>query len=102
MSGNAPHASQTSHTFPPHDIVEIVAVRREPGAPGPETTVIRLLALLPSHWESTPLVEPGRVRLCIRLTGTDGPGAVRETVAAVLADPALRGWSEERADRGTR
>lgn len=76
--------------------IEVLTVRRTPTAPAPETTAIRLLGLLPGHWFCEPLVEPGRIRLRVHLTGTPGPEAVHEAITTVLADPALRGWTEQR------
>lgn len=72
--------------------VDIVAVRSEACAPGGETTVVRLLGLLPHHWSCLPDVEEDRVRLRVALSGTGGSDAVRAEVAAVMADSALRGW----------
>ncbi|MCF6526619.1 hypothetical protein [Streptomyces sp. JJ36] len=80
----------TSHAY-----VDVAAVRRSPSAPCAETTVIRLLGLLPSHWSCVPEVQPGRVRLRVLLAGTGGVTAVRRAVSAVLDDPALRGWHPE-------
>jgi hypothetical protein len=72
--------------------VDIVVTRREPCAPGGETTVVRLLGLLPAHWSCLPEVERDRVRLRVVVDSTDGCDAVRAEVAAVMADPAMRGW----------
>lgn len=74
---------------------DVVVVRREPCAPGGETTAVRLLGLLPPHWSCLPEVERERVRLRVLLGSTDGRDAVRAEVAAVLADPAMRGWHAE-------
>ncbi|WP_340563367.1 hypothetical protein [Streptomyces sp. GSL17-111] len=75
--------------------VEIVVVRRSVAAPVGQTTVVRLLGLLPSHWRCVPQVETDRIRLRVALPGTGGRAAVRRVVADVLADRALRGWAEE-------
>jgi hypothetical protein len=75
--------------------MDIVVVRREPCAPGGETTVIRLLGLLPPYWSCLPEVERDRVVLHVMLGSTDGSDAVRTEVEEVMADPAMRGWSAE-------
>ncbi|MGW2014645.1 hypothetical protein [Streptomyces sp. NPDC001927] len=73
--------------------VDVVAVRHDATAPAGPTTVIRLLCLLPGHWACTPQVAADRIRLRIALDGDVDHPAVRRTVAAVLADAALHGWS---------
>lgn len=75
--------------------VDVVAVRSSPSAPVGETTVIRLLGLLPPHWCCAPDVQQDRVRLRVLLDGTGGGEAVRRAVARVMADSALRGWRAE-------
>ncbi|WP_247597667.1 hypothetical protein [Streptomyces sp. RKND-216] len=75
--------------------MDIVVVRREPCAPGGETTVVRLLGLLPPHWSCLPEVERDRVVLHVMLGSTDGCDAVRTEVEEVMADPAMRGWFAE-------
>lgn len=75
--------------------VDIVAVRSSPTAPGGETTVVRLLGLLPPHWCCLPEVRRDRVRLRIALDGTGGSAEVRRAVEGVMADSALRGWHTE-------
>ncbi|MFR9673182.1 hypothetical protein [Streptomyces sp. TR06-5] len=72
--------------------VDIVVVRDECRAPGGETTVVRLLGLLPANWSCLPEVERDRVRLRVLLGTTGGWDAVRAEVAAVMADSAMRGW----------
>ncbi|MCT4353379.1 hypothetical protein M5362_09590 [Streptomyces sp. Je 1-79] len=73
--------------------VDVVAVRHDATAPAGQTTVIRLLGLLPAHWACAPVVAADRILLRIALDGETDPPAVRGTVATVLADAALRGWS---------
>ncbi len=75
--------------------VDIVVVRRSVAAPVGQTTVVRLLGLLPPCWRCVPQVETDHVRLRVALPGTGGRAAVRRAVADVLADRALRGWAEE-------
>lgn len=75
--------------------VDIVVVRDEPWAPRGETTVVRLLGLLPGHWSLLPEVQQDRVRLRVLVDGPEGCDAVRAAVAAVMADTAMRGWHAE-------
>ncbi|MEU1279142.1 hypothetical protein [Streptomyces sp. NPDC005805] len=75
--------------------VDVVAVRHDGSAPAGQTTVIRLLGLLPAHWSCTPEVSTDRVCLRIVPDGRTDRAAVRRAVARVLADTALCGWSEE-------
>ncbi|MES9510112.1 hypothetical protein ABWJ92_27455 [Streptomyces sp. NPDC000609] len=76
--------------------VDLVAVRRDRTAATGETTVVRLLSLLPAHWLCTPRsVGPDRITLRIGLDEAVDPGAVRRAVAGALADRALDGWAEE-------
>ncbi|MFJ1622949.1 hypothetical protein ACIODX_21640 [Streptomyces sp. NPDC088190] len=76
--------------------VDLVAVRRDGTAATGETTVVRLLSLLPAHWLCTPRsVGPDRITLRIALDEAVDPGAVRRAVAGALADRALDGWAEE-------
>lgn len=75
--------------------VDIVVVRDESRAPGGETTVVRLLGLLPATWSCVPEVERDRVRLRVLLGSTAGCDAVRAEVAEVMADTAMRGWHAE-------
>ncbi|MFF2960389.1 MULTISPECIES: hypothetical protein [unclassified Streptomyces] len=77
--------------------VDVVAVRRDGAAPTGETTVVRLLSLLPAHWACTPrAVGPDRIALRIALTPAVDGRAVRRAVSSALADRALEGWAEER------
>ncbi|MFJ3582388.1 hypothetical protein ACIPPS_09140 [Streptomyces sp. NPDC090127] len=73
--------------------VDVVAVRHDGTAPAGPTTVIRLLCLLPGHWSCAPEVSADRIRLRIALDEDVVRTAVHGTVAAVLADAALHGWS---------
>ncbi|MFF2011611.1 hypothetical protein ACFVWY_21385 [Streptomyces sp. NPDC058195] len=76
--------------------VDVVAVRRDGTAATGETTVVRLLSLLPAHWLCTPrAVGPDRIDLRIDLDGTAGRGEVRRAVAGAFADRALDGWTAE-------
>ncbi|MFJ6012694.1 hypothetical protein [Streptomyces sp. NPDC092952] len=75
--------------------VDLVAVRRDATAATGETTVVRLLSLLPAHWLCTPrTVGPDRIDLRIDLDGSVDRGEVRRRVAGAFADRALTGWAE--------
>jgi hypothetical protein len=80
---------------PTPDSVDVVTVRCHGSAPSGETTVVRLLGLLPADWSCTPEVTSDRVRLRIELGGGTDRDMVRRVVREVLADAALRGWTEE-------
>ncbi|MFD4230542.1 hypothetical protein [Streptomyces sp. NPDC058545] len=75
--------------------IDVVTVRRDSAAPTGETTVVRLLGLLPAHFACTPEVGPDRVRLRIELGGSTDCRAVRREVSRVLEDTALHGWTQE-------
>lgn len=77
------------------DTVEVVTVRRDSSAPSGETTVVRLLGLLPATWSCTSEVGPDRVRLWIDLAGGTDRSTVRHALREVLADTALYGWDQE-------
>lgn len=77
------------------DRIDVVVVRRDSTAPSGETTVVRLLGLLPSHWSCAVDVGPDRVGLRIGPAGTADAPAVERAVSRVLADAALRGWVRE-------
>ncbi|MFD4024256.1 hypothetical protein ACFWRV_12160 [Streptomyces sp. NPDC058576] len=77
-------------------VADVVVVRRDRAAPTGWTTVVRLLGLLPGHWACHPEVDQDRVVLRIELAGATDASAVRRAVSCVLADTALRGWTEER------
>ncbi|MFD7236373.1 hypothetical protein ACFWAT_13835 [Streptomyces syringium] len=96
--------------------VVITAVRHDPGAAPGQTTVIRVLSMLPAHWVCVPVADQDSFELRVRLqgatgatgaTGVAGPAgpagpagtsgtedaeAVSARVARVFEDPALRGW----------
>lgn len=72
--------------------VEIVAVRRSPGASSGETAVVRVLGLLPFDWVCAPCAERNRITLLVRLDGTGGREAVRAAVARAFQDRGLAGW----------
>ncbi|MGW1430436.1 hypothetical protein ACWD6K_17710 [Streptomyces sp. NPDC002431] len=75
--------------------VDLIAVRRDATAATGETTVVRLLSLLPAHWLCTPrAVGPDRIELRIDLDGSADRGEVRRRVAGAFADRALTGWAE--------
>lgn len=77
--------------------VDVVTVRRDSTAPTGETTVVRLLSLLPAHWACTPhSVGSDRIALRIGLTRTVDRPTVHRAVSGALADRALEGWTEER------
>ncbi|MEV1050317.1 hypothetical protein ACFWZR_06925 [Streptomyces sp. NPDC059017] len=76
--------------------VDVVAVRDDRSAPAGETTVIRLLGLLPGHWPCLPEVRADRIRLRIALDAVTDPRAVSRAVSRALADSGLRGWSHDR------
>lgn len=76
--------------------VEVVTVREDSAAPSAETTVIRLLGLLPHHWRCVPEAAGDRVRLWIARDGGTSDTDIHRTVRAVLADAALWGWTEQR------
>ncbi|MER5847905.1 hypothetical protein ABT126_12800 [Streptomyces sp. NPDC002012] len=77
--------------------VDMVTVRRDSTAPTGETTVVRLLSLLPAHWTCNPCsVGPDRIALRIALNPAVDRQAVRRAVSSALADRALEGWAEER------
>ncbi|MFB7914575.1 hypothetical protein [Streptomyces sp. NPDC056061] len=83
-------------TVPGTGHIDLVAVRRDGAAATGETTVVRLLSLLPAHWTCTPRsVGPDRITLRIALDGGVDRGTVRLAVAGALADRALDGWAEE-------
>ncbi|MEU3216880.1 hypothetical protein [Streptomyces sp. NPDC006971] len=76
--------------------IDLVTVRRDSTAPTGETTVVRLLSLLPAHWACAPRsVGPDRIALRIALSRTVDDGTVRRAVARALADRALDGWAQE-------
>lgn len=75
-------------------VAHVVLVRRDRAAPSGWTTVVRLLGLLPGHWSCHPEVGQDRVVLRVELAGATDAPAVRRAVSCVLADTALRGWTE--------
>ncbi|MGI5529285.1 hypothetical protein ACQEVX_18370 [Streptomyces syringium] len=77
--------------------VVITAVRHDPGAAPGQTTVIRVLSMLPAHWVCTPVADQDGFELRVRLQGAaeaEGAEAVSARVARVFEDPALRGWRQ--------
>lgn len=74
------------------EYVDVVAVRDDRSAPAGQTTVVRLLGLLPAHWPCRPEVRADRIRLRIALDAATDP----HTVSRALADSGLRGWSRDR------
>ncbi|MFD5200047.1 hypothetical protein ACFWM7_07780 [Streptomyces sp. NPDC058375] len=77
-------------------VADVIVVRRDRAAPTGWTTVVRLLGLLPAHWACHTDVAQDRVALRIELAGATDASTVRRAVSCVLADTALRGWTEER------
>ncbi|MEV8286600.1 MULTISPECIES: MBT domain-containing protein [Streptomyces] len=79
--------------------VEVVTVREDSAAPSAETTVIRLLGLLPRHLRCVPEVAEvagDRVRLWIARDVATSDSDIHRAVRAVLADAALWGWTQQR------
>ncbi|GGK09796.1 hypothetical protein GCM10011583_47440 [Streptomyces camponoticapitis] len=76
--------------------VEVVTVREDSTAPSAETTAVRLVGLLPPHWRCVPEVAGDRVRLWIERERGTSDTDIRRRVREVLADTALRGWTEQR------
>lgn len=73
--------------------VDVVTVRGDRTAPTGETTVVRLLGLLPAQWSYDPEVDTDRIRLRIGLAGPTDSDAVDRAVSRALADATLRGWA---------
>lgn len=78
--------------------VVITAVRHDPTAAPGQTTVIRVLSLLPAHWVCAPVADQDSFELRVRgaagPSGREDTGEVSARVAAVFEDPALRGWRQ--------
>ncbi|MEE1795370.1 hypothetical protein PUR28_32115 [Streptomyces sp. BE308] len=75
---------------------DVAVVRRDRTAPTGETTVVRLLGMLPAHWTCSPgAVGQDRVVLRVELGGGTDETAVRLAFSRVLSDAALHGWSRE-------
>ncbi|MEW2579332.1 hypothetical protein [Streptomyces syringium] len=72
--------------------VVITAVRHDPGAAPGQTTVIRVLSMLPAHWVCTPVADRDSFELRVRPHGAEDAEAVSARVARAFEDPALRGW----------
>ncbi|MEU2856267.1 hypothetical protein [Streptomyces syringium] len=72
--------------------VVMAAVRHDPGAAPGQTTVIRVLSMLPAHWVCVPVADQDSFELRVRPHGAEDAEAVSARVAAVFKDPALRGW----------
>lgn len=75
--------------------VEVVTVREDSTAPSAETTVIRLLGLLPAHWRCVPEAAEDRIRLWIARDAATTDTDIHRAVRAVLSDTALWGWAEQ-------
>ncbi|MFI1254696.1 hypothetical protein ACH4U6_12985 [Streptomyces netropsis] len=75
--------------------VVITAVRHDPGAAPGQTTVIRVLSMLPAHWVCAPVADQDGFELHVRFQGAaEDAEAVSAHVARVFQDPALRGWRQ--------
>ncbi|MEU8776228.1 hypothetical protein [Streptomyces sp. NPDC048606] len=78
---------------------EVVLVRAGPEGAAAESTVMRLVALLPARWTFSQRVTDDRITMLID-TSADTPAAarteaVRDWLARTLADGSLRGWRAE-------
>ncbi|MGW4503035.1 hypothetical protein ACWENO_00180 [Streptomyces sp. NPDC004436] len=89
---------------------EVVLVRAGPEAAPAETTVMRLVGLLPAHWTCAQRLAADRITLLVRVHRPDGTGpgtgraagpggndaedadAVRAWLARALGDASLCGW----------
>ncbi|WP_159770662.1 hypothetical protein [Streptomyces sp. HM190] len=73
---------------------ELVLVRGADGDAPAATAVIRVLGQLPGGWDHAWRLDEdgGRIHLRIRPPSGSPPHAVRDWLAEVLADPALRSW----------
>ncbi|MDH6541031.1 hypothetical protein ACFXJO_27135 [Streptomyces lavendulae] len=78
-------------------LYEVALVRAGPEAAAAETTVVRIVGLLPPHWTCAQRLDGDGITLQVRVhpaggAGSDGGDAVREWLARVLGEDALRGW----------
>lgn len=86
-----------------NEYTDVVAVREDASAPGGETTVIRLLGLLPAHLScSRSEVRPDRVLLRVGRPAGCGDAAARAAFRAAMADNALVGWTVQEGAPGRR
>ncbi|MFH9292335.1 hypothetical protein [Streptomyces sp. NPDC017520] len=74
------------------DPVEVVAVRVGAHAAPAGTAVLRLLGMLPAHWECAQRIEEDRITVLIR---GGGEHEVRERCAEALSGRTLEGWTLE-------
>lgn len=88
-------------------LYEVALVRAGPEAAAAETTVVRLVGLLPPHWTCAQRLDADGITLLVRVHPAGGTGpddgdrdpdgnAVREWLARALGDGSLRGWSAAR------
>ncbi|WP_274031662.1 hypothetical protein [Streptomyces sp. MMBL 11-1] len=72
-------------------VVVRAAVPAVPAAPA-GTAVLRLLGMLPAHWECAQRIEEDRITVLVRGGGRQD---VRERCAEALKDRTLEGWALE-------
>ncbi|WNF27943.1 hypothetical protein RI138_14515 [Streptomyces sp. C11-1] len=70
------------------DPVEITAVRVSTDAAPAGTAVLRLIGMLPAHWDCGQRIEEDRITVLVR----GGVRDARERCAEALRDRALEGW----------
>ncbi|MFG2618967.1 hypothetical protein ACGFXC_15290 [Streptomyces sp. NPDC048507] len=78
---------------------EVTLVRAGPGAAA-ETTVLRLVGLLPPDWSCAQRVDGDRIRMLVHAGRDAAAEAVPGWLARTLADTAFRGWSPGGAGTG--
>ncbi|MEU6313492.1 hypothetical protein [Streptomyces sp. NPDC047014] len=79
---------------------EVVLVRDGPAAGAAETTVMRLVGLLPADWGCVQRLDADRITLLLRPHPAErGEDTVRQWLARALGDTSLSGWRAERPRR---
>ncbi|ATZ25834.1 hypothetical protein ACFZBM_14055 [Streptomyces lavendulae] len=77
-------------------LYEVALVRAGPEAAAAETTVVRLVGLLPPHWTCAQRLDADGITLVVSAAaggaGPDDGNAVRKWLARVLGEDSLRGW----------